>query len=390
MRALGNGEHDAACPVSIHDMTVAYHRKPVLWDIDYAAPEGRLIGIVGPNGAGKSTLIKAALDLVPTASGRVLIYGKPYRKQRHLVGYVPQRESVDWDFPTSALDVVTMGLYGRIGWLRRPAKHHRETALSCLDKVGMRELAHRQISQLSGGQQQRVFLARALFGEPELLLLDEPTAGLDPLMEAAFREVVAEDQRRRGRTVLLSSHILSEVEALCARVTIIRDGCTVEAGAVADLRHLSRTTISAELDRPAAGLAALPGVHDVTADGKRSLAERTLYRSFSLIQDKTGDDPLKVFKKAVDNVKPSLEVKSRRVGGSNYQVPVEVNPNRRLSLSIRWLVTYARQRGDGKTMQEKLANELLDASNLRGGAVKKREDTHRMAEANKAFAHYRW
>ena len=131
-------------------------------------------------------------------------------------------------------------------------------------------------------------------------------------------------------------------------------------------------------------------INTVMRDGKRSTAERILYKSFDIIKDRTGDDPLKVFKKALDNVKPSLEVKSRRVGGSNYQVPVEVNPNRRLSLSIRWLVTYARQRGDGKTMQEKFANELLDASNLRGGAVKKREDTHRMAEANKAFAHYRW
>jgi small subunit ribosomal protein S7 len=131
-------------------------------------------------------------------------------------------------------------------------------------------------------------------------------------------------------------------------------------------------------------------INTVMSDGKRSVAERILYESFDIIKDRTGDDPLKIFKKAVENVKPSLEVKSRRVGGSNYQVPVEVNPNRRLSLSIRWLVGFARQRGDGKTMQEKLANELLDASNLRGGAVKKREDTHRMAEANKAFAHYRW
>jgi small subunit ribosomal protein S7 len=131
-------------------------------------------------------------------------------------------------------------------------------------------------------------------------------------------------------------------------------------------------------------------ISTVMSDGKRSLAERVLYKSLDIVKDKTGDDPLKVFKKAIDNTKPSLEVKSRRVGGSNYQVPVEVNPNRRLSLSIRWLVGYARSRGDGKTMEEKLANELLDASNLRGGAVKKREDTHRMAEANKAFAHYRW
>ena len=131
-------------------------------------------------------------------------------------------------------------------------------------------------------------------------------------------------------------------------------------------------------------------VSTVMRDGKRSVAERILYQSLDIIKERTGDDPIKVFKKAVDNVKPSLEVKSRRVGGSNYQVPIEVNPNRRLSLSIRWLVGHARSRGDGKTMQEKFANELLDASNLRGGAVKKREDTHRMAEANKAFAHYRW
>ncbi len=131
-------------------------------------------------------------------------------------------------------------------------------------------------------------------------------------------------------------------------------------------------------------------ISTVMRDGKRSLAEGILYDSLDIIKERTGDDPMKVFKKAIDNVKPSLEVKSRRVGGSNYQVPIEVNPNRRLSLSIRWLVGYARTRGDGKTMQEKLANELLDASNLRGGAVKKREDTHRMAEANKAFAHYRW
>jgi small subunit ribosomal protein S7 len=131
-------------------------------------------------------------------------------------------------------------------------------------------------------------------------------------------------------------------------------------------------------------------INTVMLDGKKSTAEGVMYHSMDIIKEKTGDDPLKVFKKAIENAKPSLEVKSRRVGGSNYQVPIEVNPGRRLSLAIRWLVGYARSRGDGKTMEEKLANELLDAANLRGGAVKKREDTHRMAEANKAFAHYRW
>ena len=131
-------------------------------------------------------------------------------------------------------------------------------------------------------------------------------------------------------------------------------------------------------------------VNSMMWQGKKNTAQGIFYDAMTKLQERTSDDPLKVFKKAIDNVKPSLEVKSRRVGGSNYQVPVEVNPNRRLSLSIRWIVGYATARGDGKTMQEKLANELMDAANLRGGAVKKREDTHRMAEANKAFAHYRW
>jgi small subunit ribosomal protein S7 len=124
--------------------------------------------------------------------------------------------------------------------------------------------------------------------------------------------------------------------------------------------------------------------------GKRSVAEGIVYGSLDIIKDRTGDEPLQIFKKAVENTKPALEVKSRRVGGSNYQVPIEVSQNRKLSLSIRWLTSYARSRGDGKTMREKLANEFIDASNLRGGSIKKREDTHRMAEANKAFAHYRW
>ena len=130
-------------------------------------------------------------------------------------------------------------------------------------------------------------------------------------------------------------------------------------------------------------------INTIMSQGKRSTAERILYQSFDLIKERSGDDPLKVFKKAVDNVKPSLEVKSRRVGGSNYQVPIEVNPNRRTSLALRWLIGFARKRPE-RGMVQKLASELLDAANLRGGAVKKKEDVHKMAEANKAFAHYRW
>jgi small subunit ribosomal protein S7 len=130
-------------------------------------------------------------------------------------------------------------------------------------------------------------------------------------------------------------------------------------------------------------------VNCVMHEGKRSVAQQAVYGAFELVRERTNDDPLKIFKKAVDNVKPVLEVKSRRVGGANYQVPVEVNRNRQTSLSLRWIIGYARERGE-KSMREKLAAELIDAANNRGGAIKKRDDTHRMAEANKAFAHYRW
>ena len=174
----------------VHDMTVAYHRRPVLWDIDLTIPEGKLVGIVGPNGAGKTTLIKAALGLVPLASGKVEIYGKSYEEQRHLIGYVPQRESVDWDFPVTVRDVVLMGTYGRLGWFRRPGKAERAIAMKCLEQVGMAAYAKRQIRQLSGGQQQRVFLARALAEDAQVYFLDEPFAGVDASTEAAIVELL--------------------------------------------------------------------------------------------------------------------------------------------------------------------------------------------------------
>lgn len=210
MSAASGREHPETSPVSIHDMTVAYQHKPVLWDVEYDAPEGRLIGIVGPNGAGKSTLIKAVLDLVPKASGRVLIYGKSYRAQRHLVAYVPQRESVDWDFPVSALDVVTMGRYGRIGWFRPVKAADREAALQALDRVGMAAYARRQISQLSGGQQQRVFLARALVQDARIYFMDEPFAGVDAATEKAIVALL-QDLRAAGKTVLAVHHDLQTV-----------------------------------------------------------------------------------------------------------------------------------------------------------------------------------
>ena len=191
-------------------MTVAYHRKPVLWDVDYDAPAGKLIAVVGPNGAGKSTLIKACLGLVPRATGVVEFWGQSYGRQRARVGYVPQRESVDWDFPVSALDVVCMGRYRKIGWCLPVTRKHKRVALQCMDRVGMADYAHRQISQLSGGQQQRVFLARALAQEADLYFMDEPFAGVDAATEKAIVEVLR-TLREQGRTVLVVHHDLQTV-----------------------------------------------------------------------------------------------------------------------------------------------------------------------------------
>ncbi len=203
-------EHPPDYPLTIHDLTVAYQRKPVVWDVELNIPEGKLVGIVGPNGAGKSTLIKACLDLIPKTSGWAHIYGKPYRENRHLVAYVPQRESVDWDFPVSALDVVAMGTYRQLGWLRRVGKKERAAAMAALEKVGIAHLAQRQISQLSGGQQQRVFLARALAQDARVYFMDEPFAAVDAATEQAIVELL-KDLRQRGRTCLVVHHDLATV-----------------------------------------------------------------------------------------------------------------------------------------------------------------------------------
>ncbi len=207
-------------PLWINDLTVAYHRKPVLWDIDLSLPEGQLIAVVGPNGAGKSTLIKAILGLVPRASGSVTIYGKPYDLQRHLVGYVPQRESVDWDFPVNAMDVVAMGIYRQIGWLKPVTRKHQLKALEELEKVGMSAYARRQISQLSGGQQQRVFLARALAQDAQLYLMDEPFAGVDVATERAIIALLKE-LKSAGKTCVVVHHDLQTVPSYFDHVVLL-------------------------------------------------------------------------------------------------------------------------------------------------------------------------
>jgi len=208
------------CSIEVTDLTVAYGNKPVLWDIDLHVPAGTLMAIVGPNGAGKTTLIKAVLGLISPAAGQVLIYGRPYAEQRQRVGYVPQRGSVDWDFPTSVLDVVMMGRYGALGWFRRPGRRERELALQALEKVGMQEYAQRQISQLSGGQQQRTFLARALAQDAEVYFMDEPFQGVDATTERAIVTLL-KDLRAAGKTVCVVHHDLQTVPEYFDWVTLL-------------------------------------------------------------------------------------------------------------------------------------------------------------------------
>ena len=227
--------------LSIKNLTVSYHNQPVLWDIDLDIPAGVMAGIVGPNGAGKSTLIKSLLGLVPSLSGEVMVHGRPYATQRKRVGYVPQRSSVDWDFPTTALDVVTMGLYGRLGWLKRPGRKERHEAQEALEMVGMSAFAERQISQLSGGQQQRVFLARALVQQADVYFLDEPMAGVDATTERAIIDILRH-LRDAGKTLIVVHHDLQTVRTyfawlLLLNVRVIASGKAEEVFKIDHLRQ---------------------------------------------------------------------------------------------------------------------------------------------------------
>lgn len=216
--------------LSVSGVSASYRKNQVLQDVRFDVMPGTLTGIVGPNGAGKSTLLKVLLELHPRLSGTVSFFGSNYRSERSRIGYVPQRGSVDWDFPTNALDVVMMGLYGQIGWLRRPGRLHREKALAALDMMGMKDYADRQISQLSGGQQQRVFLARALVQDAQLYFLDEPLAGVDAATETAIMNTL-KLLKNKGSTVLVVHHDLQTVEdyfdhVLLLNRTVIAHGPT--------------------------------------------------------------------------------------------------------------------------------------------------------------------
>lgn len=206
--------------IQVDDLTVAYHQKPVLWDIDLQIPKGCLMAIVGPNGAGKSTLIKAILDIINPLAGTITVDGKSYDEQKKKIAYVPQRGSVDWDFPTKVLDVVMMGTYGKLGWLKRPGKKEKEDAQNALQKVGMLHFQDRQISQLSGGQQQRVFLARALVQDAEIYFMDEPFQGVDATTEVAIIELLKE-LKNQGKTVIVVHHDLDTVPEYFNWVTLL-------------------------------------------------------------------------------------------------------------------------------------------------------------------------
>lgn len=204
----------------VRNLTVAYNAAPVLRSAGLEVPDGSMMAIIGPNGAGKSTLLKAALGLIRPLSGEVLAWGTPLPRQRDRIAYVPQRASVDWDFPTTVFDATAMGLYRDLGLLRRMRARHREAVMSCLERVGMQDLADRQIGQLSGGQQQRVFLARALAQRADLYLLDEPFAGVDAATEAAIIGVL-HGLRDAGKTILCVHHDLSTVEAYYSHICLL-------------------------------------------------------------------------------------------------------------------------------------------------------------------------
>lgn len=202
---------DKNIALELHNLTVTYQNKPAIWNVDYTIPEQEIVGIVGPNGSGKTTMIKSIMGLVSPSSGYVEIYGKPLQEVRHRIAYVPQRSTVDWDFPISVLDVVMMGRYTPKKLFRRSTGHDQEIAMQALQKVKMEPFRKRQISQLSGGQQQRVFLARALAMEADLFLLDEPLAGVDAATENVIMELLRE-MKGQGKTILVVHHDLQTVQ----------------------------------------------------------------------------------------------------------------------------------------------------------------------------------
>lgn len=206
--------------IDVEGLTVQYEEGAVLWDVSFSIEKGSLTAIVGPNGAGKSTLLKSLVNLKTKTSGRIHFFGKPYKKALSKIAYVPQRGCIDWDFPITALEVVTMGRYGRLGPLKWPRRADKEAALKIMERLGIAELSHRQISKLSGGQQQRLFLCRALLQEADLYLLDEPFCGIDLTTEKLLFDLF-KSLRDEGKTVVVVHHDLSTVEETFDGVVMI-------------------------------------------------------------------------------------------------------------------------------------------------------------------------
>ena len=202
------------------NLSVAYRADPVLRRVNFSVPVGSVMGIVGPNGAGKSTLIKAMLGLVTPLTGTSEFFGKPLDQVRRRVGYMSQSTSVDWDFPTTVVDLVTMGTYGELGWIRRPGKAERDRAMAALEQTGIPELADRQIGELSGGQRQRAFLARTLVQAPDLYFMDEPFQGIDAKSQQAMIDVLGE-LTAQGKTIVIVHHHLATVRDYCDHVTLL-------------------------------------------------------------------------------------------------------------------------------------------------------------------------
>jgi len=218
--------------LEVSNVSAAYRKNLVLQDVRFQVENGTLTGIIGPNGAGKSTLLKVMLGLHPRLSGSVSFFGSSLGRMKTRIGYVPQRGSVDWDFPADALDVVLMGLYGRVGWLKWPNRRHKELAMAALEQMGMADFARRQISQLSGGQQQRVFLARALVQDADLYFMDEPLAGVDAATEKAIMTTL-QKLKQAGKTVMVVHHDLQTVQeyfdhVLLLNRTVVAHGKTEE------------------------------------------------------------------------------------------------------------------------------------------------------------------
>ena len=198
--------------IEVTDLTVSYDKKPVLWDVQFSVPQGSLVAVIGPNGAGKSTLIQSIMGFISPNSGKIRFFGKTVKEFYKKIAYVGQRALIDWDFPITVIEVLEMGIYGKLGWFKRPSKNDKKRVEEVLEQIGLKELASRQISELSGGQQQRLFIGRALLQDADIYFLDEPFQGIDVKAEMLIVEIL-KDLASKGKTIFVVHHDLNTVES---------------------------------------------------------------------------------------------------------------------------------------------------------------------------------